>query len=222
MLSKEEQPITTNQLAEELVGRLRQMDPDERFLLGIVGYPGAGKSTTAQALAAETNSLLANDCCAVIPMDGFHYSNEKLNEMGLLPLKGIPATFDAYGFITLLKQLRNNKNSVFAPKFDRSIEASIENAIEVNPAQRLLIVEGNYLLLDDQPWNQIRDLLDEVWFLDTDFDTVYHRLIDRHMQGGKTEEAAREKVESTDMPNARLIAASRQNAQRLARIAFMP
>lgn len=210
-----EEALTAAQLAKELVDDLRRLSHTERLILGIVGYPGAGKSTLAHALESEINSLLGIGSCTVVPMDGYHYSNEKLAELNLLPLKGIPSTFDSAAFISLLKRLRDKSQTTFAPKFDRSIEASIENAIEVLPTHHLLIVEGNYLLLDEPPWNQARELLDHVWFLNTDFDAIYPRLVDRHMLGGKTEEEARVKVESTDMPNARLIEKSKCNANRI-------
>ncbi len=210
--------LTAAQLAQEIVRGVQQLSGDERLILGIVGYPGAGKSTLAHALESEINSLLSAESCVVVPMDGFHYSNEKLAELNLLPLKGIPATFDSSEFISLLTRLRDKSRTIFAPKFDRSIEASIENAIEILPTHQILIVEGNYLLLDDQPWNQARELLDQVWFIDTDFDAIYPRLVERHMSGGKTAEEARVKVESTDMPNARLIEKSKANADRIVRI----
>ena len=211
---------TVENLAAELIDRLDRETRDFRLLLGIVGYPGAGKSTLAEALVSQVNARSARESAVVVPMDGYHYSNEKLTDMGLLPLKGIPSTFDAASFVALLKEIRANRSSVFAPRFDRSIEASIENAIEVKPEDRLIVVEGNYLLLNEEPWLRIREILDEVWFIDTTFDVINPRLIARHRDGGKDLDAARKKVDSTDMPNARIIENTKKFADRLVSFEF--
>ena len=211
---------TVENLAAELIDRLYRETRDFRLLLGIVGYPGAGKSTLAEALVRQVNLRSTRESAVVVPMDGYHYSNEKLTDMGLLPLKGIPSTFDAASFVALLKEIRANRSSVFAPRFDRSIEASIENAIEVKPEDRLIVVEGNYLLLNEEPWLRIREILDEVWFIDTTFDVINPRLIARHRDGGKDLDAARKKVDSTDMPNARIIENTKKFADRLVSFEF--
>lgn len=187
--------------------------PNRRFILGIAGYPGAGKTTLAQALVREINKN--RDVAIVVPMDGFHLSNSTLEEMKILELKGIPDSFDAIGFINLLEKLREEPpTKTLCPLFDRSIEASIENAIEVKTDHKIVITEGNYLLLERAPWNRVRTLLDEVWFVDTSFEVILPRLIERHIAGGRDADGARAKVESTDMPNARLVEESRKLADR--------
>jgi pantothenate kinase len=189
---------------------------DKRLLIGITGCPGAGKSTFAEQFQNLVNKRMALDVSIVVPMDGYHLSNERLEELGLLPLKGIPKTFDARRFVELLDRLRLPPiETVYCPKFDRSIEASIENAIAITPQHKLCIVEGNYLLLDEPPWNQCVRCLDEVWYLDVPTEILLPRLLQRHIDGGKTADGAREKVESTDLPNARLIAATKQKATKI-------
>jgi len=207
-------------LGEELLQILGSVTVGGRFILGIVGGPASGKSTLALNLCQEINKHHADEPAVVVPMDGFHYSNEHLIEIGLLPLKGIPATFDAEGVVALVERIHETKNeSLFCPRFDRSIEASIPNDIEVKPTHRLVIVEGNYLLLEKKPWHRIANCLDQSWFIDCPPDVVMERLLKRHIDGGKTREEAKIKVESTDLPNAKIVAATRVRATRI--IEFM-
>lgn len=186
----------------------------ERLVIGIAGYPGAGKSTLAKAIVETVNVSVPELAPAiVVPMDGFHLSNEELNEMGLLHLKGIPETFDSRAFVSALTGLKETEGkSFFFPLFDRSVERSTEDAIEVKNEHRLIVVEGNYLLVQREPWNRVRDLIDEIWFLDAELSAVRPRLIARHIEGGRSREGAIEKTESTDLPNARLIESTRPYA----------
>lgn len=205
-----------SRIGEDLLQILHSNGKSERFVLGIVGAPGAGKSTLASNLCSEINSQRADSPAIVVPMDGFHYSNEYLRQVDLLPLKGIPATFDAEGFVDLLDKVKNTKNgSVFCPRFDRTIESSIPNDIEVEPQHKLVIVEGNYLLLDENPWNKIAQYLDQSWFIDCAIDVILPRLIQRHIDGGKSAKDAQLKVESTDLPNAKIINATKWRATRI-------
>ena len=133
-----------------------------RAILGLTGPPGAGKSTLAERLVTE----LAGDA-AYLPMDGFHLAHRVLAEMGRVDRKGAPDTFDAAGYAAVLRRLRDPREGcVYAPRFDRDIEDSIAGAIPVGPSVPLVITEGNYLLLPDGAWAQVRPLLDEVWYLD--------------------------------------------------------
>jgi pantothenate kinase len=185
-----------------LLDRVEALRAGERYLLGVTGCPAAGKSTFAEALVRRVYPLAA----IVVPMDGFHLSDETLVRMGLLRLKGTPETFDARGFVDLVAQLRSpSDRDILCPRFDRSAERSIEGGIKVEPKHRLCVVEGNYLLHPEPPWIELRRLLDAVWFLEVDEDTMFHRLEARHRAGGRSEEAARAKIESTDLPNAKLI-----------------
>jgi pantothenate kinase len=195
----------------DLISRRLQV-PTDRFLLGICGAPGSGKSTLADWIINKWNRLHERQA-VLLPMDGYHLSNEELVQKGLLPLKGIPETFAAASFLQKLAELRQfPEKTHFCPRFDRSLEASIEDAIEITPGHRLVVVEGNYLLLDTEPWRRVKDILDEIWFIEAEEELIFPRLVARHMKGGKNKKAAFAKVNSTDLPNARLVANGRSRA----------
>jgi pantothenate kinase len=181
-----------------------------RVILGIVGPPGAGKSTIAAALNAAFP-----DVSQIVPMDGYHYANVTLQRLGRASRKGAPDTFDAHGYIALLRRLRNPTpgETVYAPEFRREIEEPIAGALAVEPDTRLLIAEGNYLLLDDAPWNEVRALLDDSWYVDVDDTLRVERLVARHERFGRTRDEALAWVAQTDEPNARRIEASRHHAR---------
>jgi pantothenate kinase len=206
-------------LIDGICTKVAQLQSGQRYILGITGYPGAGKSTVSSSLVNGVNARIKGDSAMVVPMDGYHFSNEKLQEMNLSDLKGIPETFDAQAFIALLERLRKDTDkNVYCPLFDRSIEASIQDAIVIEPRHKLCVVEGNYLLLNKEPWTGCRKNFDEVWFLDVTFDTILPRLLDRHIQGGRTPEGAQAKVESTDLPNARLVEQTKIYADKLVKV----
>ena len=178
-------------------------------MLGLVGPPGAGKSTLAAALQAAWP-----ESSQVVPMDGFHLASIELARLGRAHRKGAPDTFDVAGFAALLRRLREQAPGevVYAPEFRREIEEPVAGAIALRHDTRLLIVEGNYLLLGDDQWAPVAAMLDEVWFVDVDDDLRRSRLVARHQAFGRSIEAARAWVEKTDEPNARRIAACRQRA----------
>ena len=180
----------------------------ERFLLGIVGKPGSGKSTFTKSLV---NGLKSPDV-AHINMDGYHMSNEILLMLDRRERKGAPDTFDVGDFAQLLTTVREAKEAVFFPLFDRSIEASIPDGASVPAQARLIIIEGNYLLHDEGGWEVIAPLLDQCWFLDIDEWMRQSRLISRHIRYGKSPEAAREWALGSDETNAALIERGRSRA----------
>jgi pantothenate kinase len=180
----------------------------ERFLLGIVGKPGSGKSTFTKSLV---NGLKSPEV-ALINMDGYHMSNEILLMLDRRERKGAPDTFDVGDFAQLLKTVRSAKADVFFPLFDRSIEASIPDGASIPERARLIIVEGNYLLHDEGGWEEIAPLLDQSWFLDIDEWMRQSRLISRHIHYGKSPEAAREWALGSDEINAQLIEGGRTRA----------
>lgn len=183
----------------------------QRKLLGLVGAPGAGKSTLAAALLRAAGP----DRAQVVPMDGFHLANVELQRLGRAGRKGAPDTFDSAGYVALLQRLRVQGPGdpiVYAPEFRREIEEPIAGAIAVLPETRLVITEGNYLLHDSGPWAGAAAMLDEVWYVDIDDAVREERLLKRHQQFGRSPEAARDWVAATDAPNARLIAATRGRA----------
>jgi pantothenate kinase len=179
-----------------------------RALLGITGPPAAGKSTLAERLREELGAA-----AAYVPLDGFHLAHQLLVENGLVERKGAPDTFDAAGYVALLRRLRDPAEGVvYAPRFDRDIEDSIANAIPVPPDVPLVITEGNYLLLRSGPWAQVADLLDEVWYIELAEDTRLRRLIGRHMEFGRDRAEARDRATGSDQRNAVLIEAGRDYA----------
>lgn len=178
-----------------------------RAVLGIAGAPGSGKSTLAAAVLARIPGT------AHVPMDGFHLADAELVRLGLRDRKGAPDTFDALGYAALLRRLHEDQDEIiYAPGFERVIEQPIAGAIPITRAARLIVTEGNYLLLDTPRWRTVRPLLTEVWYADLDPDTRLHRLIARHVRFGKPEAAARQWATGTDELNAALIAATRDRA----------
>jgi pantothenate kinase len=185
------------------------LDSPHRIILGIVGKPGVGKSTFTQFL----NEHVASEFISILPMDGFHMNNEKLIELGRRDRKGAPDTFDVDDFAKCLADVRDGHgNDIRFPIFEREIEASIPDAGVIPAQAKLVVVEGNYLLHDDFGWEKIEDYLDETWYLDVDDELRMQRLIARHIQFGKTPEAANEWSRGTDEVNARLIEQSRSRA----------
>ena len=196
-----------------LVDRARGLvEPRQRRLLGIAGVPGAGKSTLAEAVASALGTV-------VVAMDGYHLSNAELHRLGRHERKGAPDTFDAAGYIAVLRELRANAGVVRAPMFDRSIEEPVQDAITVPRDASLVITEGNYLLLDVEPWTQIRPLLEEIWFVEVDEAARIERLVARHVRFGRSPAEARERVTTgSDAANARVIAATRDRADLVLRL----
>jgi pantothenate kinase len=185
-----------------------QVVPGQRRILGIAGPPGAGKSTLAEAVVAALGATTA----ALLPMDGFHLSNERLVELGLRDRKGAPETFDAEGYVAMLRRVRAAFHTVvLVPSFDRLAEGVVPDGITIPAGVPLIVAEGNYLLLDEPPWRQIRELLDEAWYLRADAGRV-PRLIARHIEFGKPPDAAREWVLRSDEANAARIAPSETRA----------
>jgi len=181
--------------------------PGQRRLLGITGPPGAGKSTLASAICEALG-----DVAAYVPMDGFHLSNEQLDKLGLRHRKGAPETFDAAGFVALLGRLRDaGESAVRAPAFRRDLDAVVPDAIVIPPSASLVVIEGNYLLLDAGLWRDVRRLLDETWYLRSDEARV-ERLIRRHIEAGKAPGQAAAFVQTSDEHNARVIGATEHRA----------
>ncbi|MCW5259726.1 nucleoside/nucleotide kinase family protein [Verminephrobacter eiseniae] len=173
-----------------------------RTLLGIIGPPGAGKSTLSARLQA-----LHSRQSQIVPMDGYHLANIELARLGRAGRKGAPDTFDGHGFRSLLERLRRQRDDeiIYAPEFRRAIEEPIAGAIPIFPQARLIIAEGNYLALDQGDWRPVAPLLDELWYVQVDPAVRWQRLLARHMQFGRSLQDAEDWMKNTDEPNARLI-----------------
>jgi pantothenate kinase len=189
-----------------------------RSILGITGAPAAGKSTYAEQLTAK---LIADGHrVALVPMDGYHLAQSVLEELGLADVKGAPHTFDGYGFVALLKRLKEAPNEqIWAPRFDRGLEDSIAASIGIAPDVTLVVTEGNYLLLDEMPWATIRTLLDQCWYVEVPEQLRHERLEARHQRYGRSPEEARERTFGTDERNAQRIAATAPAADAIVHLA---
>ncbi len=177
-----------------------------RRILGITGEPGSGKSTLSAAVADALGPAVS-----VVPMDGFHLADAALGELAMW--KGRIDTFDGWGYLTLLRRLRQETSHVvFAPAFERDLEQPVAGSIAVGPGCGLVITEGNYLLHDDEPWSLVADELDEAWFCELDPVVRRTRLIERHVEFGKSGEAAHAWVARVDDANATLVRRGRAHA----------
>lgn len=179
-----------------------------RVIVAIAGPPAAGKSTIAEQIA----SLLPEGSATVVPMDGFHYDDGVLDKIGLRQRKGAPETFDLGGYESLLLRLRAADADVAVPIFDRSIELSRAAAAIVTKETKFILTEGNYLLLDEAPWDRLTPLFDFTVFLDVPRAELERRLIQRWVDYGRTPEAGRAWVYSNDLPNVDRVLARRRAA----------
>ncbi len=179
-----------------------------RVIVAFAGPPGAGKSTIVE----EVSSLLPAGSAMVVPMDGFHFDDRVLDVMGLRHRKGSPETFDFDGYETLLKRLRTAGADVAIPVFDRSMELSRGSAAIVSKAVKFVLTEGNYLLLDEEPWSRLAPLFDYSIFLDVPRAELERRLIQRWLDHGRSPEDGRAWVDSNDMPNVDRVLGRRRHA----------
>ena len=202
----------------ELADRARShVRGDVRVVLGVTGPPGAGKTTFVARLLDVLRTTppigRASDWVAYVPMDGFHLADVELDRLGIRHRKGAPDTFDADGYLSILQRIKGDPaRVVYAPAFERTLEQPLAAAIAVTPAARLIVTEGNYLLLRTAPWPQIRSLMNEVWYVDLDDDERTRRLISRHIEFGKEPLEATAWVNGPDRANALLVGTTRADA----------
>jgi len=188
--------MTPDELARTI--RAKATGPG-RFITALAGPPGAGKSTLAAALVAALGTG-----ARAVPMDGFHYDDAVLEARGLRSRKGAPETFDAAGFVHLMRRLRAGEE-VAIPIFDRSTELSRAGADVVTTDDRLLVVEGNYLLLDEPPWSDLAPLFDLTVWIDVPEAELDRRLVARWAHYRRDPAETRAWIDSNDMPNIRRV-----------------
>lgn len=213
MMTRMSSPQVSESLAADAIA-LGESAP--RAVLGIAGSPGAGKSTLARALLDVIAQRRGPGWVAHVPMDGFHLADVQLRRLGWSDRKGAPETFDAAGYASLLERLRQDiDGDVYAPGFERDLEQPLAAAVVVPPSSRLVITEGNYLLLDRPPWRRARRAMDQVWFVVADERTRIERLLARHVEFGKRPDAAHAWVTDVDERNAELVSSTAGAADRV-------
>lgn len=183
--------------------QLANLNGSGRKLVAIAGPPGSGKSTLAEELSDCFNREQSG-VCQIIPMDGWHYDNAVLAQLGLESRKGSPDSFDVRGMINLLKRLQQNQSDIAVPVFDRDLDVSRGSARLILQKTDILLVEGNYLLLDQTGWRDMRQLFDLTFMLKVPIEVLRQRLMARWAQLPAGE--AQQKVAANDLPNARLVA----------------
>ncbi|MCB4770985.1 nucleoside/nucleotide kinase family protein [Ancylobacter sp. Lp-2] len=196
----------TDAALDRLVRDLLARPRERRTVVAVAGAPGSGKSTLAETLKARLDAA-APGLSQVLPMDGFHYDDQLLEARGWRPRKGAPFTFDIDGLASALDRLRRDDGrEVAVPVFDRALEIARAGARLIGAEARLVIVEGNYLLLDDPAWAGLRQRFDVTVRLDVPLPTLEARLRARWAGFGYDEAAIHAKLEENDLPNARLVA----------------
>ena len=193
---------------DEVITRARSLMTRERKIFGLIGKPGAGKSTLSAQLIDHLGAQVA-----ILNMDGYHLSNLALRELGRADRKGAPDTFDALGFTAILKRVKNQVDQdIYFPVFDRSIEESVAAQGVITPEVKLVITEGNYLLHNENNWGGVKELLDESWFIEVDDQIRIERLVNRHHKFGKSKADAHSWATGSDENNARIVAQTRELA----------
>lgn len=181
----------------------------KRIIIGIVGKPGAGKSTLTEHILIN----LPKGVATIVPMDGYHLSNSQLARLGLADRKGAPNTFDSEGYVNLLRRLRNDiDKDVYFPVFHREIEESYAADGVVLANTKIVLTEGNYLLLNEMGWQAVAGELDEIWYVNIDDDLRLDRLTKRHQKFGKDADAAYAWARGTDEVNAKIVEATASKA----------
>ncbi len=189
----------------DLVSSRRQVGA--RTIVAIAGPPASGKSTLAETVVQSLNAQQSSAVpqATLVPMDGYHLDNRLLETRGLLTRKGAPETFDAVGFCTAVKALQSARHESFHPKFDRQMDLAIANAIAVHPNTPIVVVEGNYLLMDSEPWRTLRSVFAVTVFVSPTLEELESRLQQRWIKHGFDPSSALQRATTNDLPNAELV-----------------
>ncbi|KAI0479838.1 P-loop containing nucleoside triphosphate hydrolase protein [Xylaria cf. heliscus] len=216
-------------LVDKAWDRFQQTPEDHRFMIAIGGIPGSGKTTLSQTVTQALNARHASlhpasaqdasPIAAFVPMDGYHLTRAQLSALPdpatAHARRGAEFTFDGASFLSLVKALRApltaSSGPIFAPSFDHAVKDPKENDIAVYPRHRIVVFEGNYVVLDKEPWREAAGLMDERWFVDVDFEVARRRLVARHLRAGiaADEEQAGRRADENDLVNGEMIAGNR-------------
>ena len=200
---------------ESIATRVLQARGDkDRFLVAIAGPPASGKSTLSEALCKYLNGVVGLRS-VVVAMDGFHLDNDRLDDLKLRHRKGAPETFDFEGFAHLVRRIGTSDQTIYHPIFDRTLDKAIAGKGVIHPEDNLILVEGNYLLLDDQPWSNLASLFDYRIFIDSPVDVLRSRLIQRWLDQDFTLHDATARALANDLPNAKRVCERLVKADRL-------
>ena len=202
---------------DNLASSLMQMysTQQRRIMIALAGPPGSGKSTLAEQLVPTINRQCGSDIATILPMDGFHLDNAILNQQNTRHRKGAPHTFDADGFNNLVKRVADATVEVIVPVFDRQLDLARAGASIIDESHHIILVEGNYLLLNQAPWQQLHSIFDHRIYLDVPDSVLITRLTQRWLDHDHTAQEALIRAESNDLPNARLVAANRLDADQI-------
>lgn len=199
------QRMSRNVTFDDLAVKIAGHQPQRRIVVAVAGGPGSGKSTFSHRLVSHLNET-APGSAALLPMDGYHYDDRILIERNLRTVKGAPETFDVFGLLHMLDRLRaNQEDEIAVPVFDRDLEIARAGARIIPRAVRVVVVEGNYLLLRNEPWSRLHGMFDITITLEADEDVLRRRLMKRWLDHGFTTSQAAAKVEGNDLPNGRLV-----------------
>lgn len=206
-------------LAQKVWDKFQTIPPSARYMIGISGIPGSGKTTLAKKVAKRVNTLYSSQhpdkppAATCVSMDGYHLTRAQLAAMPdpahAIARRGAAFTFDPAKFIKLVRVLREDVGpdsaTLYAPSFDHAVKDPVENDVPIPATARVILFEGNYLSLNKEPWNEAARLMDELWFVDVDFEVARKRLVKRHLEAGiaKDEEEADRRAVQNDLVNGR-------------------
>lgn len=193
---------------DELIKVIKELPASQRKIIAVAGAPASGKSTIAEAICDKMNDIKP-DCANILPMDGFHYDDTLLKSRGIHSLKGAPHTFDVLGFAHMLKRLvARDEDEVVTPVFDRSIEIARAGANPISNDVEYIIVEGNYVLVEQTPWSELKPYFDLSVFVSVPVPILEQRLRQRWVDHGLDEAGIKRKLEEVDLPNGEYIRAN--------------